>query len=68
MNLYNLSEDMIVSVIKQQNPNIDFLNGKYEIVCDQKTSHGYPLKVVFSCESNEVTVITAYPLKKGIKK
>jgi hypothetical protein len=68
MNLYNLTENAVVSVIKQQNPNVDFLSGKYEILGDKKTLHGYPLKVVFSCENNEVIVITAYPLKRGIKK
>jgi len=69
MNLYDLSEEVVSSVIGSLSPNLHFGEGKYEIVSEtQFSSQGYPIKVVFSCESGIITVITAYPLKKGLKK
>ncbi len=32
------------------------------------TKHGYPIKVVFSHEGKEIIIITAYPLKRGLRK
>jgi len=68
MKLYNLSEDDVSSVMNCLSPNLYFEEGKHEIVSKTKLSpQGYPIKVVFSCESDTITVITAYPLKKGLK-
>ncbi len=40
--------------------------GKYEKVNhDLSNKYGYPLKIVFVIEENDIIVITAYPVKKG---
>ncbi len=68
MNLYDLSEEDVSSVITLQNPKLNFAEGKYEIVGETNFSkQGYPIKVVFSCASGTITIITAYPLKRGLK-
>ena len=68
MKLYSISQDDILSVIEEKNPELEFSQGKHEIigknVCSQD---GYPIKVVFSCERDKIVIITAYPLKKGRK-
>ncbi len=66
--LYDLPEADVSSVIQHQNPQLEFPEGKHEIISETKFSkHGYPIKVVFSCESGKIIVITAYPLKRGLK-
>jgi len=68
MKLYNLSEEDVPSVIACKNPKLNFSEGKHQIVSETKFSrHGYPIKVVFTCESGTITIITAYPLKRGVK-
>jgi len=69
MKLYGLSEEDVASIIQYQDPNLNFQAGKHEIVSNKKFSeHGYPLKVVFSCENGKVVIITAYPLKRGLRR
>ena len=66
MRLYNLSEDIVITIIQQQKPNFHFSEGRHEIVSDRQFSQkGYPIKVVFASETQKILVITAYPLKKG---
>lgn len=68
MKLYDLSEEDVSCVIKYQNPQLNFLERKYEIISEKKFSrHGYPIKVVFSYENGKIIVITSYPLKRGMK-
>jgi len=68
MKLYDLSRDDVAFVITLQNPELDFPEGKNEIISKTKFSRqGYPIKVVFSCASGIITIITAYPLKRGFK-
>jgi hypothetical protein len=68
MKLYELSEEDVASVIKSQKPQLDFPEGKNELISKTNFSrHGYPIKVVFSCESGGIVIITAYPLKRGLK-
>jgi hypothetical protein len=68
MNLYGLTQEDVSSVLEYQNPDFVFPQGKNEIISETKLSkHGYRIKIVFSCEGGEIVVITAYPLKKGLR-
>lgn len=66
MKLYGITEEDVTRVLE---------NGKKEILSENKTSYiyeianrfEYPLKVVASETSEQILVITAYPLKKGRK-
>jgi hypothetical protein len=68
MALYEISEPTVRSIIEGQKKDGRISVGKNEVIDYQTVSrHGYPLKVVFSCEENHITVITAYPLRRGKK-
>jgi len=42
--------------------------GKHEVVNDRVSSkYGFPLKVVFVKENDNIVVITAYPLRKRLR-
>lgn len=61
--LYKIPESTISGILK----NIELSHGKHEII---KNIEGlkYPLKIVIAIESDIITVITNYPLKKGKQK
>ena len=61
--LYNIPESTILQMIEQSMP---LNNGRYEIVRNAD-SFAYPIKIVFEIQEMAITLITAYPLKKGIK-
>jgi DNA-binding Lrp family transcriptional regulator len=67
MALYAISESTVRNIIeglKEAGISV----GKNEVIDYQTVSRqGYPIKVVFSCEENHVTVITVYPLRRGKK-
>jgi len=68
MKLYNLSEQDVFSIIEHRNPKLLFPEGKHEIIGETiLTKQGYPIKVIFSSERGKIIVITAYPLKKGLR-
>lgn len=68
MALYEISEPTVRAVVESQKKAGFVSKGKNEVIDSQNVSrHGYPIKVVFSCEENQITVITAYPLKRGKK-
>ena len=58
--LYNISEDIIISVIEDQKLS----EGEHEIIRDVE-GFKYPLKIVVKVEGDIVTIVTNYPLKKG---
>jgi hypothetical protein len=61
--LYGISEDVISEVLLER----DFTSGRHEII--RKTAiHPYPLKIIFPKEGDILTVMSAYPLKRGLKK
>jgi len=67
MKLYSLSEEEVAGIIAEMSPRFVFLEGKHEIVGEKASSKfGYPIKVVFTYESGQLLVITAYPLRKGV--
>lgn len=68
MALYGISESTIEAIIGHREKIGGVSEGKSEVIDYETLSkHGYPIKVVFSCEEHRVTVITAYPLKRGKK-
>ncbi len=68
MKLYNISEESVLSIITQACSENAIEEGKHELISDNIfTEYGHPIKIVFSCEKNKIIVITAYPLKKGVK-
>ncbi len=60
--LYKISTNEIEKIIK----NTFLKEGKQEIVEFVK-GNNYPIKIVFVKEDKIITIITAYPLKKGRK-
>jgi len=58
--LYNISEDIIINILE----NLELSEGEHEIIRDV-SGFNYPLKIVVKVESNIMTVVTNYPLKKG---
>ena len=68
MRLYNISEADVLSAILHHNPELAFPEGKQEIISERVLSiHGHQIKVVFLVEKDIITVVTAYPLKKGLR-
>jgi len=69
MKLYCISEETVSSVIGDRHREVGYSDGKYEVIGKEPVpKYGYPIKVVFSQETGKITVITAYPLKRGLKK
>ena len=61
--LYKIPESTITEILKSMN----FSQGEHEII-KEVAGFKYPLKIVVNIESDITTIITNYPLKKGIKK
>jgi hypothetical protein len=61
--LYKILESTITNVLKDSGLS----QGKHEIIKDVKGLE-YPLKIVVDVESDIITVITNYPLKKRVQK
>ncbi len=60
--LYKISQSTIEDILS----TLDLADGEHEII-REVSGFQYPLKVVMSVESDTITVITNYPLKKGRK-
>ena len=61
--LYKIPEPAIVDVLK----SVKLGQGEHEIIGDI-IGFQYPLKIVVSVKGDTVTVVTNYPLKKGMEK
>lgn len=59
--LYDIHLSTIEDIVKRA----DLKNGKNEILATVP-GHAYPLKIVVSVEFDVLTVISSYPLKKGV--
>ena len=59
--LYNISESIIEGILT----DLDLQKGKHEILTDV-SGFKYPLKLVVDIDDSIITVITNYPLKKGV--
>jgi len=61
--LYDIPNSVVENILR----NFNLENGEHEIV-REVSGFKYPIKIVVAVERNIITVITNYPLKKGIKK
>ena len=59
--LYEIPESTIKKILADSKLN----DGEHELIRDI-TGFKYPIKIVISVENDIMTVITNYPLKKGI--
>ncbi len=60
--LYNIPKSVVENVLE----NLNLKSGKHEIV-REVAGFKYPIKIVVVVEGDIITVITNYPLKKGVK-
>ena len=58
--LYSIEEYMVINILK----DMELADGKHEIV-REVAGLKFPLKIVVNVESDNVTVTTNYPVKKG---
>ena len=66
MRLYGIEEADVVATIRAGSVVPDFASGKAALVNeDLSEKYGYPLKVVFSRDSDRIVVITTYPMKRA---
>lgn len=61
--LYDISNSIVTGILTGMNLG----RGEHEIIKDVP-GFNYPLKIVVSVAGDKITVITNYPLKKGLKK
>ena len=61
--LYKIPESTVIAILR----NRKFTPGKHEIV-QTVDNYYYPLKISVAVDTQAITVITNYPLKKGISK
>ena len=61
MKLYKIPENVIIDAVNYLNAQ-----GKHELVKPVK-GFNYPIKIVCKVENSLITIITVYPLKRGIK-
>lgn len=61
--LYQIPEPTVTSILE----NREFPPGEHEIVQLVDNCY-YPLKIIIAVEDQTITVITNYPLKKGMPK
>jgi hypothetical protein len=59
--LYNIPESTVEKILA----DLDLSDGEHELIRNV-SGFKYPIKIVVVVENNIMTVITTYPLKKGI--
>jgi hypothetical protein len=64
--LYRIDADDVRKIIERFMENHQLVAGK-QIIIDQnfQLKYTFPLKIIFVIEGSDITVITAYPLRKG---
>jgi len=68
MRLYNISEEDVQTILRSKKRDAWISDDRNEAIDHEVLSqHGYPIKVVFTLKGDAITVITAYPLKRGKK-
>jgi hypothetical protein len=67
--LYRIDPDDITQIVERSRVRGKTSAGK-QIIVDQNAAgkYGFPLKITLAVEGSKITVITAYPLKKGLEK
>ncbi|MBN2109434.1 MAG: DUF4258 domain-containing protein [Deltaproteobacteria bacterium] len=63
MQLYGINQSTIIGIIEEMR----VCNGHQKTI-KKVAGHTFPLKIVFTVNEPDCLVITAYPLKKGLKK
>ena len=63
MRLYKINAGVVMDILHKS----DLTEGRHELV-QAVDGMQYPLKIIISVEDDIATVITCYPLKKGIEK
>lgn len=61
MNLYHIMEESIEKILPDEKKE-----GKQEII-KKLSDHEYPIKVVFDVQKDLITIVTVYPLKRGLQ-
>jgi len=61
--LYGISESDVKKIIAKSKK----LNKGYNEIIEPVPNFKYPIKVVLTREDDYLTIITAYPLKRGLK-
>ena len=61
--LYRISRTTIESILAAS----DLEDGEHELI-QEIPGFKYPIKIAVAVESNMMTVVTNYPLKRGIRK
>lgn len=61
--LYNIQESSIKKIVSDSK----LVHGTHEIV-EHINGIGYPVKIIVALEGDVATVISSYPLKKGLLK
>ena len=62
LKLYKIAAVVVFDILQE----IDLSDGQHQII-RKYVGFEYPIKIVISVRGNEITVITAYPLKRGKK-
>ncbi len=63
MQLYSLSEQLVTEIIDDS-----MINKGKNFIIKQVEMNKYPIKIVYENIEDEIVIITAYPLKKGMEK
>ena len=61
MRLYKISEKVIISIFE----NAPLTSGKHTLI-QEIPGQKLPAKIVAVVENSTITIVTAYPLKKGL--
>ncbi len=61
--LYEISEETIRLILKEK----ELTQGNHEIIADNVSGFNFPIKVIINVKNDTITVVTNYPLKKGVK-
>jgi len=59
--LYEIPEVIIEEILA----TLEFNNGKHELI-ENVVGFKYPIKIIISVENKIATVVTTYPLKRGV--
>jgi hypothetical protein len=65
--MYGIEADDVVRIVERFVTERRVSVGKH-VAIDERSAgrYGFPLKIVFAVEGLKITIVTAYPLKKGV--
>jgi len=62
MNLYRITEETVEKILRDAKGD-----GKQSEIIRNVSSCKYPIKVVFDIQGDHITIVTVYPLKRGLQ-